>query len=233
MSRHDLEEPWWSAPVEARPGDRSDREVAAFLEAEPGFFLRHPELTARLQLPHGPRGTLSLVEHQVALLRRQLKTERQRLADLLARAREYERLAARLHDLALQVMAAPDRRSLEEALDQALREEFAAAAVRLRPAAVAATDEVRMETPLPPGFSAREQALCGPLDPACARWLFGEAGASLQSAALIPLRGAAGTGVLAIGSTDPGRFRPDMGTAHLDRLGTVVGLRLETLESLP
>ena len=39
-----------------KPSLARDDAVAAYLETDPEFFLRHPELTARLRLPHGPRG---------------------------------------------------------------------------------------------------------------------------------------------------------------------------------
>ena len=71
-----------------KPSLAGDTAVAAYLEADPEFFLRHPELTARLRLPHGPEGTLSLVEHQMGLLRAQVEDERRLLAQLIARARD-------------------------------------------------------------------------------------------------------------------------------------------------
>jgi hypothetical protein len=39
-----------------KPSLAGDATVAAYLEADPEFFLRHPELTARLRLPPRPRG---------------------------------------------------------------------------------------------------------------------------------------------------------------------------------
>ena len=67
------------------PGDAA---VLAYLEADPKFFLRHPDLTARLRLRHGPEGTLSLVEHQMGLLRAQVEGERRLLAQLISRAHD-------------------------------------------------------------------------------------------------------------------------------------------------
>jgi uncharacterized protein YigA (DUF484 family) len=208
----------------------TDASVAAYLEDEPEFFLRHPDLTARLRLPHGPAGVVSLVEHQLSLLRSQLATERRRLSHLIARAREYETLSARLHTLVLQLIAAPDLERIECVLRESLCAEFDAEAVTLRLFPVGA--EADPSDPLVAAFLDfvdREHALCGPLDPERGGILFGDEHAKIRSAALVPIRGPARTGVLAIGSGDPDHFAPEMGTDHLDRLGEVVSRRLGAL----
>ncbi len=202
-----------------------DTAVAAYLEADPEFFLRHPELTARLRLPHGPEGTLSLVEHQMGLLRAQVEDERRLLAQLIARARDYEALAGRLHGLMLQLISAPDRPRLEALLSDSLRREFEAEAVALvfdAQAGQAGSDRTT-------GMQA--SARCGPLDPDHAALLFPDAGVGIRSAALIPVRSSTQSGLLAIGSADPARFGPDMGTDHLHRLGELVSACLAALET--
>lgn len=109
----------------------AEARVAAYLEADPDFFLRHPDLTARLRLPHGPAGTLSLVEHQMGLLRAQVEGERRLLAQLITRARDNETLAERLHQLTIQLILAADRPALEAMLREGLCREFDTEAVSL------------------------------------------------------------------------------------------------------
>ncbi len=109
----------------------AEARVAAYLQADPDFFLRHPDLTARLRLPHGPAGTLSLVEHQMGLLRAQVEGERRLLAQLIARARDNETLAERLHQLTIQLILAADRPALEAMLQEGLCREFDTEAVSL------------------------------------------------------------------------------------------------------
>ena len=205
-----------------KPSLARDDAVAAYLAADPEFFLRHPELTARLRLPHGPEGTLSLVEHQMGLLRAQVEGERRLLAQLIARARDYEALAGRLHGLMLQLITAPDRAALEALLSDALRREFEAEAVSL--VFDAEADEAGIGPAIANEGAAgiEASARCGPLDPDHAAILFADAGVGIRSAALIPVHTPTQAGLLAIGSTDPERFGPDMGTDHLDRLGELV-----------
>ncbi|QUJ67415.1 DUF484 family protein [Photobacterium sp. GJ3] len=48
--------------------------VVAFLAQHPDFFLHQPELLEQLRLPHAERGTVSLVERQMARLRDKVTT---------------------------------------------------------------------------------------------------------------------------------------------------------------
>ena len=218
------------APQAPERAPLGDQEVTTYLEADPAFFTRHPDLTARLRLPHGPSGAVSLVERQMGILRAQLETERRRLAHFIARAREYETLSGRLHTLVLQLIAAPDLPRIEAVLRDSLCREFDAEAVTLKLFPVkpqADTDDSLVAAFL--SFVDRDHALCGPLDPERSITLFAEDSVKIQSAALVPIRGDVRAGVLAIGSEDPERFGPEMGTGHLDRLGEVVSRRLGVL----
>lgn len=213
--------------AEDGPGEAA---VAAWLADHPDFFERHPDLVAKLRIPHKVSGARSLVEHQLTVLRHQLDIERRRLAHLISRAREYETLAGRLHALVLQVMAAPDVKRVTAVLREALCQEFKAQAVTLRLfdlPADAGTSDPTVRAFL--GFVDRTHALCGPLEDERNRALFGAQSETIHSAALIPVRGERHCGVLAIGSEDPERFRADMGTEFLDRLGEVVSQRLRVL----
>ena len=207
-----------------------DEAVAAYLKAHPEFFERQRDLVATLRIPHATAGAVSLVEHQVAVLRSQLETERRRLNHLIARARDYETLSGRLHGLILQLIAAPDLERVESALCDGLRKEFNAEEVTLKLFPVQA--EAEEPDPLVTAFREfldREHCLCGPLEPERGSALFGDESGKISSAALIPIRGEDLSGVLAVGSSDPGRFSPDMGTELLDRLGEVVSQKLRVL----
>jgi len=212
----------------------TDAAVAAYLLDHPSFFERHPNLVASLRIPHPTGPAISLVEHQVSILRGQLEDERRRLAHILSRARDYEGLSARLHTLTLSLIMAQDQRRVEEVLHDAMCRDLNAQCVALK----------LFELP-PPGnppepsadplldafhdFLDRRHCLCGALDAEKSRLLFGEFGASVQSAALIPIRAGDRSGVLAIGSSDATRFGPSMATDILDRMGEIVGHRLQSI----
>lgn len=216
------------SPAEAIAEDA----VAAYLEAHPAFFERHPDLVARLTVPHASGRAVSLIEHQVGVLRGQLETERRRLAHLISRARDFETLSGRLHDLSLQLIAAQDLERVQTVLSEALRQEFNAEAVTLKLFPL----ESDTDAPEPDStvsaflkFVDKENAVCGPLDAERNGVLFGEQSEVIHSAALIPVRAHTRSGVLAIGSSDSERFGPDMGTDLLDRLGEIVSQKLQVL----
>jgi uncharacterized protein len=221
------------AEIAAEPGAGLESSVADYLRAHPDFFEHHREILALMQIRHESGGAVSLIEHQVTALRRQLEAERGRLAHLISRAREYETLAARHHDLVLHLIPAADLDALHAVLHDGLGRELGAEAVALKlfPVDSGTSASVR-EDPLVAAFRDfldRPHALCGPLDPEQGRILFGDSGATLHSAVLVPIRAGARSGVLAIGATDPGRFGLDMRTDLLDRLGEIVSAKLRAL----
>lgn len=218
----------------------SDRRVTDYLLHHPAFFEQHPEVLIALQVPHLTGGAISLIERQVRVLRKQLETERARLAHLISRAREYEALSLRLHAFVLQLIAIRNPDCLLAALNECLLKEFRADAVTLKlfPLASIHLASARDASPDPlkrefQDFLMRKRALCGPLDSARGVILFGENGAAVRTAAIIPIRADEQSGVLAIGSLDPERFRPDMATDLLDRLGELVSHKLRTLPPRP
>ena len=225
-----------ASPAGVQPGseEATESSVADYLRAHPGFFERHPEVLALMHIHHDVTGAVSLIEHQVIALRRQLDTERARLAHLLSRAREYETLSMRHHDLVLHLIPADDHDRLHAVLHEGLKRELGAEAVALKLFPVdAAESAAGREDPLVSAFRDfldRPHALCGPLDPEQGRILFGEAGTSLHSAVLVPIRAGARSGVLAIGAADRERFGPDMRTDLLDRLGEVVSAKLRSIQ---
>jgi uncharacterized protein YigA (DUF484 family) len=219
-------------PVEPAPATAETPDLEAivveYLLSDPTFFIRNPKILAALEIPHGTAGAVSLIERQVRLLRKQLEAERHRLTHLIARAREYEALSGRLHHLVLKLIAAQDSQQICAVLKDALLSEFSAEAMTLK---LFRTEDESGPRPDPltlafRDFVDRHQALCGPMNSEKARILFGTAGAEIRSAALVPVHADGHAGVLAIGSRDGERFRPDMGTDLLDRLGEILGQKL-------
>jgi len=213
-----------------RAEQATDEAVAAYLLRHPDFLVHHPEVLAKLHVPHGSSGAVSLIERQVMVLREQLGAERGRLNHLVARARDYEALSARLHELTLKLIVARDVQHVQAALEATLTQEFNADAVALKLFPV--EPDQRAADPLVQAFVDfidRDRVLCGPLASAQSATLFGDAAETIRSAALIPIKGHEQTGVLAIGSHDAHRFAPDMGTELLERLAAIAGAKLRVL----
>src|SRR5450830_1401370 len=98
--------------------------VAAYLEANPDFFVEHEELLPALRIPHQRGDTVSLVERQMKILRERNIEMRNRLSHLMDVARDNDRLFDKTRRLILTLM---DATSLEEtviAVEDSLRQDF-------------------------------------------------------------------------------------------------------------
>lgn len=208
--------------------------VARFLEQTPDYFLSHPELLAALTLPHPESGrAVSLVERQVRVLRDRNEQLTRELRELIAIARDNDQLAERAQRFAVAMIEAG---SLDDALDTArdmLRQEFGLDGVALRITgnprpACPRREFVEHDDTVLHGLLAQlggrnGQPLCGSgLDADTLRALFGEAAPEIRSTAVVGLGRHALRGVLALGSRDAQRFRADMGTLYLGRLGELL-----------
>jgi len=208
--------------------------VTRFLVDTPDYFLRHPELLATLAIPHPEAGrAVSLVERQVKVLRDRNESMARELKDLIQIARDNDQLGERLQRFALAMI---ESGSFDEALDTAqdmLRQEFGleGVAVRLtgnprppfpRPEFIDGEDEL-LDGLLMRLVERNGQPLCGAALPdAALEPLFGAQAAGIHSTAVIELGRRGLRGVLVLGSHDPQRFRSDMGTVYLARVGDLL-----------
>ena len=208
--------------------------VGRYLEQTPDYFLRHPELLAALALPHPEAGrAVSLVERQVRVLRDRSEQSTHQLQELIAFARDNDQLGERVQRFALAMI---DTDSLDEVLDTAqdmLRQEFSldGVAVRLtgnpRPSCprqeIVTPDDAMLDGLLTSLAARNGQPLCGAVHAAATlEALFGEQAGNIRSTAVIGLTRHALRGVLVLASRDPQRFRADMGTVYLMRLGELL-----------
>jgi uncharacterized protein YigA (DUF484 family) len=223
------------AEVEYADEELSEQAVHDYLSAHPDFFEKHAALLNSLQLPHATGGAISLVERQVSVLRQKdIKLEKQ-LKDLIGVARANDVLAAKIHELALQLLAAKDLRSTITVLEKGLRSGFGAdQSVLVIFGDPDAFDDINAgrffrvvektsDTLLPfKTFLASSSARCGQIRDTQRSFLFQEDADEVGSAALVPLVDGNNIGFLAIGSADASRFHPGMSIDFLTRLGDLV-----------
>lgn len=242
-----------STPENAKNEKRNsnDEKVAKYLLAHPDFFDRHPEVLAELNLTHNHGGVaVSLIERQVRALRSQNRNSKQQLDTLIQIARDNDRLNERMHRLTLAVMDAVTLNEIYIALDETLRNDFQADAVTVKlfinpDEARVEPDSELMQTLFVPMNDPRleefknllghEKPTCGKLKPEQLKYMFGASADSIKSTAVIPLGGDSCTsiecrflGLLAIGSRDPDRFQPTMGTLFLSNLGDIISRAIKS-----
>jgi len=199
-------------------------DVAQFLKAHPQFFDQHPDLLENIQVPHPYGGrAIPLAERQTLALREKTRLLEGKLSELIQFGEENDAISEKVHRLAAALVGARDFPALTRSLYFHLREDFAVPHVALRvwgKSVPADFDEAREA-----GEAERQHAgaMGGPQCGAAAGnpflpW-FGEASEHIRSIALVPLGQTAVFGVLALGSEDPKRFFPEMGTLYLRRIG--------------
>jgi uncharacterized protein YigA (DUF484 family) len=213
-----------------------EKTVADFLRDNPEFFQNNASLLAALEIPHACGPAVSLVEHQVKVLRDQNRQLKRKLMDLVHVARDNNRLNERMHQLTLGLINTHSLVALLDTLREHLQGEFKADTVTLRLAGIpeaqarecgvdifdpAGADLANFETFLK---SCRPQ--CGRFKAGQLQYLFGDQAEAIESVALVPLGHKSTYGLLAIGSQDASRFHPGMGTLFLTHLGELIGLLL-------
>ncbi|GAB3340588.1 DUF484 family protein [Marilutibacter aestuarii] len=201
-------------------------EVAAWLRRHPNFLRQFPDLAISLVVPRDEGSAASLASYQLDVLRDKNRELSRRLQELFGNAQENERLAVRTHQLALALMRQQDAADTLKAMAATLSEEFNGDLVRLvmlRPVAgiedadwlqVVPADAVAL-APFRDCLADGEP-ICGRLQPEKNALLYGPRVEEVQSSALLPLPG---VGLVAVGSHDPNRFFPGMGTLFLRMMG--------------
>ena len=199
-------------------------DVAQFLRSHPEFFDQHPDLFESLTVPnpHGGRA-IPLSERQLLTYRDKVKALEAKLGQLLQFGEENDAIGEKVHRLALALMGAPDAAAAAGALYYHLREDFSVPHVAMRVWGrewLAGAPEAQ---PVEPALVDQAETLggphCGPAEGnAFLPWL-GEAQSHVRSVALVPLGQTRVAGLLVLGSEDPQRFFPEMGTLFLRRIG--------------
>lgn len=215
----------------------SEIDIASYLVRTPGFFERHAELLTHVELanPHGPRA-VSLQQRQMEMLRERIRGLERRLMDMIRHGQDNAGLNDRLHQWVCALMLVTDPRDLPDMLVIDLQEQFMIpqAALRLWDVAPAYTNEpvARSVGPELKRFATSLRTpYCGANTTVEAvRWLGNPA--AVASLALLPLRrspSAPAFGMLVLGSPDPTRYTPEMGTDFLVRISELASAAVTRL----
>ena len=215
----------------------TEADIANFLANTPGFFERHAELLASIQItsPHGQRA-VSLQERQMEMLREKIKGLEYRIMEMIRHGQENMALTDRLHRWTRAILCTAEPAALPDVLVATLRHEFLIpqAGLRLWGTAAAHADETfarNVTTDLRAFASSLALPYCGVNSGfEAVGWLPDPA--AVLSLAMIPLRRDAQTdafGLLVCGSPDPTRYSAEMGTEFLQRIGEIASAALQRL----
>ncbi|HTT05841.1 MAG TPA: DUF484 family protein [Steroidobacteraceae bacterium] len=213
-----------------------EESVTQYLQQNPEFFERHPQLLARLRLQHPRNGTtVSLIERQVEVLRDKYQAQEQKLTEFVRVARANNVLADKIHRFTCRLLKTTTRAGAIAQIEASLREDFDTFHALLllaspEPVGEAAASQrflrhVGSEDAVFRSFDALFATCkprCGQLRDSQRDYLFGSEAAGIGSVALVPLGGQPPLGLLALGSVDQERFHPGMSTEFLSRIGELV-----------
>jgi uncharacterized protein YigA (DUF484 family) len=179
----------------------------------------------------------SLASYQLEVLRDKNRELTRRLHELFGNAQENERLAVRTHQLTLALLKQGNAADTVRAMAASLAEDFNGDLVRLVLFShVDGLDDVDWLQVIAQDAAclapfrdcmAESEPLCGRLQPEKNALLYGMRAEDVQSSALLPIPG---TGLLAVGSREPNRFYPGMGTLFLRMMGEALAVALKRFD---
>ena len=218
----------------SEPEKLAAHDVAAWLRRHPAFLKQFPDLALTLVVPRDEGPTASLASYQLDVLRDKNRELARRLAELSNTAQVNERLAVRTHQLTLALLKQDNAADTLRAMAASLQEDFEGDLVRL----VVHTPVAGLEQAPWLQVIAADAPLLGPFrdclkdgEPICGRLqteknavLYGDRADEVQTTALLPLPG---VGLIAVGSHDPNRFYPGMGTLFLRMMGESLATALQ------
>lgn len=207
-------------------------EVARYLHDHPEFFDQYADVLALVTIPDPHTGrAISITEKQLFTLREKVRMLEAKLAELVSFGHENDAIAAKVHALAVALIAAADTDAVVRALYSHLGGAFAVPHVALRLWGLAAGSGREFEAigDAAKAFaSALQRPHCGTTAGQESSVWFGEAAPHLRSMAQVPLRERGGVcfGLLVMASEEPHRFYPDLGTLYLEHIGEMAAAAL-------
>lgn len=215
----------------------TEDDIANYLLQTPGFFERHAQVLATIQLtsPHGHRA-VSLQERQMEMMREKVRGLEHRLVEMIRYGQENMAIADKLHRWTRSIMLTTDPADLPGTLVHELMGQFLIPQAGIR---VWGVVEAYAGHAFAQGVKDDTRSFATSLTlPYCGinsgfepvQWL--EDPGTVMSIALIPLRhsvSAPAFGMLVLGSPDPTRYTADMGTEFLMRVGEIASAGLVRL----
>lgn len=208
-----------------------DKDVAAYLLANPDFFVDRDRLLLKIQVPHKSKGTISLVEKQLDVIRDRQKKTRRQLKEFVENAERNKEIFDKSRKLILSMMAAKQSSEFFAALEKGLKRDFGCKANSL--VVFGKPKQINHFTSRIPAESARKYVgalmqskvpTLGTLRPREQDFLFQDQSEKVKSAAVLTIRDKnKHLGMLAIGSSDMGYFTTDMDTLFINFIAETLG----------
>ncbi len=211
--------------TESRANNITSAEVIAYLTENPEFFATHTDVVDQLNIPHESGDAVSLLQHQVNVLRGRNTEFHSRLDQLLEHARDNDRKFAQTRRFVLHALDATSFKELNAGVERSLYDDFgveycALVLLRETPVSGVRTCRILEANRHISSILTSSKAVCGQFSEAELNWIFGHN--KVKSAAITPIAHGQQYGILAVGNSDPAYYRSGMGTLFLNYVSEVL-----------
>ena len=209
------------------PTEITSRDVQEYLRQHPDFFAEFPEIAEKLVIPHDKKGSVSLVELQGEQLRQKNRILTHKLSQLISIARQNEEIYRIYAELNIRLLACRFFSEIQQTLQEVVLDKLKLSAVTLKSFSGAnALPEIQRKLFIEKRFK-KECFFFGRLSQHENLLLFPDA--QVESVALMLLGEKGELGILAIASSDPGHFNPEMDTLLITQLQQFLNVQLPNL----
>ena len=215
----------------------SEKNVKEYLEKNLDFFLDKPDILANLEIPHSKKGSVSLVERQIDILRKENKDLKNKLNEFIQNASSNHNLIHKIYEFAYKLIHSKNFEDTISISCKDLIEEF-----DVKECTFLFYNDVKLKNKdilfykknhnlLKPFKSFIDNNLprCNKLKNEQLALLFKKPN-DVKSCALIPLGIKQKLGFLAISSYDENRFNPDMSMDYLKVIGQLISQSLKSYQ---
>ncbi|HXE65903.1 MAG TPA: DUF484 family protein [Rhodanobacteraceae bacterium] len=215
-------------------------DIAEYLRQHPRFLEHFPDVATELVIPRENGPAASLAAYQLEALRARNRELNGRLAELVAIAGDNEQLMVRVHTLTVGLLRDDNLSDVLKSFVGALNEDFHSDLVRVllfrdgadlpRADWLVCVPAGKAVLPAFTDFLTRGEPACGRLAQDKLDRLFGADAGKVHSAALLKI---GNEGMLAIGSEDPNRFHPGIGTLFLKLIAQALDAAIARYPATP
>lgn len=205
--------------------EATPKQVADYLLSHPDFLEVNSYLLTELTVKHQSGQSISLIERQVSVLRKENQQLKQQLATIINNAKQNDLTLKKTHALILELVGCNSAMEIQVKVESMMINEFGSSACKLWLLAEKTSDnqlsyqETNTELTR---FVERDHVYCGLLREQEKQKLFAEQAEHVGSAAVLSLQNDGKLiAMLAIGNVDKNYYRENMTTSLLDYIGQV------------
>jgi len=217
----------------AKKNQVSNKEIVEYLILNPDFFKENPEVLNAIEIVHESGAAVSLIQKQVELLRSNYNSTTDKLMELLGIAKANENIFSLTKKLIIELIDASNIEEVVSLLENSFESDFGAKTSRVLffTESTKNLPKGRIKSPLEATSTLANllnpgEIFCGTIDKEVSNFIF-EKGSGITEIALVPLNCNSLSGVIALGTEEPGRYNKNKDTIFLDFIAEVVSKILD------